>query len=1266
MKIFKWFLLFLLPVLLVPGVYAESRTMDRQISWNGIKKVQMYAGQDAYYILQFSGSVNEPSDHFLPRYYENIRLEEPVKNGEVSIIHPVYEPIPASELSVLEGTENINENIQVRFTTGFDHKKPVATISFIPLRKNPITGQIEKLIRFTLLINYSVADPLTLKQTNSVTNSVLSSGNWYKIRLQETGVYQITYQQLTELGLTPGNINPEHIRIYGLNGGMLPENLDEPRYDDLQELAIYVQGEADGSFDAGDYVLFYGQGPHEMVYDPARHILKKQIHYYSDYTYYFITADLGPGKRIDLMPAPTNTPNNFVNTFNDMIHYEVEENNLIGSGRMWFGEKFDLYTEISRNFTIPGILTSEKMTFTAAAAARSDISSSFGFYVNNEKILHLPIPNTNSTNPNSDFAKLRTDSSKFYPPSGDISVKVVYTKTLNSSIGYLDYFNLNFSRDLSFANGQLSFRNFTTATSEVVTQYSLSKANANVIIWNVTDPLSAQQMETSFNNTKMEFVHASSALQEFVAFDGSSFYTPENIGPIANQNLHGLDGYDYIIITYPDFKTEAQRLADFHATQDNMNVLVVEPQLIYNEFSSGAQDITAIRDFMKMLYDRRPATAKPMYLLLFGDASYDYKNREDNNTNFIPTWESMESLNPVGSFVKDDFYGLLDGGGDTFIDVSIGRFVVSSQEQANTVVNKAIHYATNTTKVMGDWRNIICLVADDEDSNLHFGDAEELADSIAKLMPEINIDKIYFDAYQQVSTPSGERYPDANLDLNNRINRGALIVNYVGHGGEGGLAHERVVEIADINSWENYDHMPVFITATCEFSRFDDPGRTSAGEFVFLSPKGAGVALFTTTRATYAGANMQLNKNFYKYALERVNGEYHRMGDVIRLAKNASGSVENKSKFSLLGDPALKFAFPEHNVITTAITNTHKEVIDTIQALLKVTISGEIQDYNGNKLSSFNGILYPTVFDKPSRYSTLANDPASFASDFRIQKNALYKGKAQITNGEWSFTFIAPKDIAYQFGFGKLSFYARNDQIDGNGYYNSVVIGGYNQNAVADNEGPEINLYMNDYAFVNGGLTDENPRLLADIFDESGINTVGTGIGHDIIATLDDDRSFVLNDYYEAGLDNYKNGNILYPFYNLSNGKHTISLRAWDIYNNSAEASIDFIVAESGEMALMHLMNYPNPFRSGTTFTFEHNQAGLPLNVSLEIYAMDGRLVKKLDNFYQSDGYKYKSPTWDGTGEDGNKLQGMYVYRLMLTKQDGSVVEDTNKLVILK
>jgi hypothetical protein len=947
----------------------------------------------------------------------------------------------------------------------------------------------------------------------------------------------------------------------------------------------------------------------------------------------------------------------------------VDEANLVKSGRVWYGETFDLFNNMIKLYELPDIDMSSQVHFRAEVAARSDLPSSFTFEGNGNKILTISLPQTNSGNQNSDYAKARWDTALFSVNNPEIEIKVTYNKSLTSSVGWLNYYTLNFINKLNFRGGQMSFRDVKTAEGNMVTEYQMNTNTQNATIWNVSDPVNVQKVDASYSGGKFIFRHESESLQEFAVFDGSSFYTPEFVEKIENQNLHSLQGYEMIILTHPLFITEAQRLADHHYNYDGLNTLVVTPQKIYNEFSSGAQDITALRDFIKMIYERSSEIEPLKYLLLFGDGSYDHKNRGQNNTNFIPTWQSVQSLNPVSSHVKDDFYGMLDHfPNDDMIDVGIGRFVVSTLDQARNAVDKVMHYAVNTDAVMGDWRNIICLIADDEDGNLHFRDAEELAFQIDTANKNINIEKIYLDAYQQISTPSGEKYPDVSQDINTRVERGALIMNYVGHGGELGLAHERILQVADVNSWTNWDNLPVFITATCEFSRFDDFERTSAGELVFLSSKGGGIALFTTTRATYAGANMVLNKNFYRFALDEVNGKHYRMGDVIRLAKNQSGNNENTSKFALLGDPAVKFAFPGEKVITTKVNDISiTQHVDTIQALSTVTISGEIHDNDGNLLSDFNGILYPTVFDKPSKYKTLGNDPGSNPSTFFIQNNALYKGKASIINGEWKFTFVAPKDLAYEYGYGKLSFYAKNETTDAAGYYNGITIGGYNQNALADNEGPVVNLFINDENFMFGGLTDENPVLLAHVYDESGINTVGSGIGHDITALLDGYDSYILNQYYESALDSFQKGTITYPFYNLSNGKHSLSLKVWDVFNNSTTAYTEFIVAESSEMAIESLMNYPNPFKTSTTFSFEHNQVEEPLNISIEIYSLNGQLVRRIEDIYNAGGYRYKSLQWDGSAEDGSKLnQGMYIYKLLVRNYDGSVSQETNKLVILK
>jgi len=677
---------------------------------------------------------------------------------------------------------------------------------------------------------------------------------------------------------------------------------------------------------------------------------------------------------------------------------------------------------------------------------------------------------------------------------------------------------------------------------------------------------------------------------------------------------------------------------------------------------------------MKMMYDKAGTGSEPKYLLLFGDASYDYKDRVQNNSNLIPSYESYESLNPVGTFVTDDYFVLLDDsegqGANGALDVGVGRFPVQTVDQADAAVKKIEHYCSNSDTVKNDWRNVACFVAEDWDNNLHLGQADTLATHIERDYKEYNVDKIYVDAYKAISTPGGLRNPDVNAAITARVNKGALLISYTGHGGTLGWAHERVLEISDIQSWKNYDRMPVFVTATCEFSWFDDPGFVSAGEWVFLNPNGGGIALFTTTRPTYAGENFTLANNFFSNVFKKINGNYPRMGDLIVSAKNSTGSSANSRKFVLLGDPALQLDYPRYQVVTTAINgNTVTTLPDTLKALAQVTISGEIRDDNGSLMPGFNGTVFPTVFDKEEEITTLANVVGCSPTQFFLMKNPLFRGKIAVTNGQFSFSFIVPKDIAYKYGFGKISYYARDPETDANGFNENIIVGGMDSHKTSDDQGPVIQLYMNDKNFVPGGMTDQNPTLLAFVFDSSGINTVGSGIGHDITAVIDNDtrNSWILNDYYVSDLNTYKSGEISYPFFNLTDGSHQLLLRVWDVYNNSAEGSIDFMVVSSPQLALQNLMNFPNPFSDHTTFSFEYNHPNTFLDINLKIFTISGRLVKTLHQVINTTGYKSESIVWDGTGDDGSKIStGMYIYYLKVSLPDGSSELKSSKLVFIR
>ncbi|MBL4707230.1 MAG: type IX secretion system sortase PorU, partial [Flavobacteriales bacterium] len=497
---------------------------------------------------------------------------------------------------------------------------------------------------------------------------------------------------------------------------------------------------------------------------------------------------------------------------------------------------------------------------------------------------------------------------------------------------------------------------------------------------------------------------------------------------------------------------------------------------------------------------------------------------------------------------------------------------------------------------------------------------------------------------------------------------GALFINYTGHGGETGWTGERVLGILEITGWENLNNLPVFITATCEFSRFDDPLRTSGGELVLLNPKGGGIGLMTTTRLVFSSPNYLMNRTFYDKVFDKkANGDVKRLGDIFLEVKNFNAYSPNSRNFSLLGDPAIRMAIPKENVITTTINGQAVSQTDTLNALSEVTITGIIADNNGNRITDFNGFVYPTVFDKVEIKSTLNNDGGGVFK-FETRDRRIFKGKATVTNGDFSFTFVVPKDISYSFGTGKISYYAENQQVDANGYSQDFIIGGSNPNVVEDNEGPEMELYMNDESFVFGGITDNNPKLLVKLDDDQGVNTVGSGIGHDLVAILDENTkdAFILNDYYEASVDDHTKGIVNFPFSELSEGKHVLRVKAWDVANNSSEKSIEFNVVKDRVVKIENLVNYPNPFSTNTEFIFQHNQAGVVLDIKLEVFTISGKLVKSIDKMIVNEGFVSRDIRWNGRDEFGDRIgKGVYMYKLKIRSANGSTSEKYEKLVIL-
>ncbi len=1120
-------------------------------------------------------------------------------------------------------------------------------------------------------------------QRTYTNSSVLSSGNWYKISIQQAGIHRVDVSFLNNLGFT-GAISSAALRLFGNGGQMLPENNSGNRVDDLVENAIQVVDGGDGLLNGNDYFLFYAPGPDGWNKDSINKRFSHRKNIYSSKSYYFITIG-GTGKRVQIIPGSIN-PTISINSFDERNYHELDTVNFLSSGKEWYGEEFSnapgrvLTKEF--NLNIPGLQANQPATIVTDVIGRSvGQASRFEVTLNNSLLHQHNLPPLAGTAFDAVATTgQQTTTAILNQPA--IVLNFSYSPGSVNGQGWLNWFEVFCRRNLDLqGTGQLQFRDWSSVAPGNAGEFILMNATPVTQVWEVTDPINAVQHEGSFSGTELRFRNDCSILREYVAFTGNDFLTPLPVGKVSNQNLHNPSVVQMIIISHESLLAEAQRLAEHHQQKDNIRSATVNIEEVFNEFGSGSPDPAAIRDYVKMFYDRAGAdsTIRPRYLLLFGDASFDYKDRIVNNTNLVPCYQSPFSLDILTTYTSDDFFGLLDDHDDinsitpvSYLDIGIGRIPAKNPAEAKAVVEKIIRYSDK--HAFGPWRNQLSFVADDEDFNTHFTDAEIITGTTTSIAPFLNINKTYLDAFKQESGSGGSRYPSVNESINNRIYNGTLIWNYNGHGGNRRLAQEAILEEDMVATWNNPNKLSLFITATCDFAPYDNPLVNSIGENILLRERTGGIALMTTTRLVFAFSNRIINNNYLAVAVQPDgNGNYLSLGEAIKRTKNhtyqTSGDVLNNRKFTLLGDPAITIAFPVYKIKTTTVNGAIiTSTPDTLKALNRYTITGEITDLAGNRLPDFSGTVYPSIFDKSQTLQTLVNDPGSIATSFQTQQNLVYNGKVRVINGLFSFTFIVPKDINYQFGKGRLSYYADNSIKDANGYTDHVIIGGIGNGVQDDKEGPVIKAFLNDEKFVNGSISNETPVLIIRLSDSSGINTVGTGIGHNITAILDNssNNTFVLNDFYEAELDSYQKGVVRFQLPKLEEGLHSLKIKAWDVFNNSKEYILEFRVVRKEEFELSHVLNYPNPFTSRTQFWFEHNRPFEDLRVTIQVMTITGKVVKTILKTINNEGNRSIELEWDGRDDYGDKLaRGVYLYRLSVRTADGKRKEKLEKLVIL-
>ncbi|MBL7887442.1 MAG: type IX secretion system sortase PorU [Flavobacterium sp.] len=1217
--------------------------------------------KELWYVTKFTenGLINENSLQITSVVYENI--------DESKLVSIAKEKIPSSINAILKNSISRNQYS--------------ALLKVCPFIKE---GTIYKrIVAFNYSYERETSGRLNSNSTTSITNSVLSSGNWYRFYIEKSGVYVLDKDFIRNLGINPDNINPKKIKIYGHGGRMVPLSNNAFYPFDLEENAIQVIGEDDNSFDTNDYVVFYGEGLDNWSAENFTH-----LNLYSDRSYYYINVEGEDGKRMEPTVQPLGSSTMTLTTYDDYRFHEVDLNNLGRLGRVWFGESFTIDQEQDFEFNFPNIVTSQQATVSIHVGGNSFVPTKFTPSINGQAQtnLNLSIVTLNSTTVASQATGNYT-----VPAAQTMNVKLTFDNGgVPTSKGYLDFISINTKSNLTGFGKQFRFQYNNAASSLGIVEYQISNASNIKQIWDITDIYNVSKIENA-NQSNISFKANLGTAKKYIAVDFSDLYTPlkESQPRVTNQDLKGtiflnsqgnFEDIDYLIITPPSYNSQAERLANFHRNYSGLNVKVVNLDVIYQEFASGKQDIGAIRNFVKYVYDNASTPSERVkYLNLFGDASFDFKDRIANNTNIVPIYHSVNSYTSgESSFASDDYFGSMDfneGNEDVFnggADIAVGRMLVSSTEQADEMVNKIIEY--HDLKSYGSWRNNYVCISDDSDKP---GDStlqskqNNLADVIHQQKPFINFKKILLDSYQQETSAGGDRYPKAKEDIQNAFEKGALVFNYLGHGGEDGLTGERIWDKFDGLNFFNQYRYPLFITITCEFSRFDNPLRPTAGEYTYWNPKGGAISMITTIRSiSQFNAeifNDKLSEKLFSYGSD----QYPSIAEALRLAKAASNNNSSTGVVLYLGDPALMLAIPKPKIALTKVNDVPiNQPIADFQALAYVKLSGEVQDEIGNPLNNYNGELSVNIFDKEYSRTTLNNDNNSPPMTFNNLGETIFRGNASINNGQFEFGFVVPKDIRIPLGNGRISFYSKRNQIllDKTGYNTDIKIGGIDLNAVADTTPPKVRLYMNDESFVNGGITNESPFFLAFLEDEHGINTA-SGIGHDIVAILDGDETnpYILNDYYETELDDYTKGKIRFPFRNLALGLHTITFKAWDVYNNFISAEIQFVVVSGDSITLSNVLNYPNPFVNHTQFWFSHNKPYEPLDVQVQIFTITGKVVKTINQSVTTDGFLSREITWDGKDDFGDKIgKGVYVYKLTVkSSSTGEKSEKIEKLVIL-
>lgn len=1111
-------------------------------------------------------------------------------------------------------------------------------------------------------------------------DSPLATGDWYRMEVKESGIYKIDSDFLSKAGISLsaiGNINS--IRIFGNRGKELPLELTAPRPDGLEEIPrLVVDKNSNGTFESGDYVLFYGTGVRGWSYSASEKTFHHYINHFTETNVYFLTlGGSGRGRGMDSLSSLSVTsaykPDDFLSRI--FLEEELDQAGFTSrkpkSGQEWVGQSFDnlVTSRVFTNF-LPGFVSSRPTLYKFVLLTSSEAVDAFTVEENGIS-LGDPVP-MQPSDPNTltgavayrseTIVRTRTGAL----PNDRSVLRFKFSTTSAAALGWLDWVEILYGRRFEADADVLSF---TSPDTAAVVEYSVSKfSSRDIVIFEITDHANVKNVTNlafdpaNASLVRFQVAQSAGAVREFLAVGPNGFKTPANVKRLTNSNLHGqTSGADFVIISPQGFLAEAERLRAHREKSDQLKTLVVDIEAVYNEFASGLPDPIAIRDFLK--YTQSSWTLRPRYVLLFGAGSYDYKKIKFKTENWVPPYETLESIELISTLASDDYYVMLDPSSQR-ISIAVGRLPARTADDAKNFVDKIIAY--ETTAPYDSWRNRITFVADDgltstgDDGTIHTDQSERLAqvytpDSYTK-------DKIFIVQYPTVSSATGRRKPSANEAIDQAINRGTVVLNYTGHGNTGQWAHEKIFsEDQDFALLNNKGKLFFLVAATCDFARYDNPEETSAGEELILMPDRGAIAAVTADRVVYSDQNALLNWTLYQNLFQQDSqGKPMRLGDAMWLTKQVLNTT-NDLKHHLLGDPTMRLAVPRGRLSIDSLNGQNASTLVTVNALSKVLVKGILRSASGAPIGSMQGRALMEVFD--SKRKVLVPEWGDYT--FVVNGSLIYRGEVSIRNGAIQGVFPIPKDVSYGDDRSRISLYGWGDSTDAIGYSENLSISGATAGGI-DTTGPAIRVYVEDQSFHPGDIVGPNATLVVELADSSGINTSTAGIGHKLEAVLDNSTRVIdLTDYYRGSLDTYQSGQVRYPFLDLAEGRHSLVVKAWDVYNNSAQAETFFEVRAAAETGIFNAVNVPNPFARSTTFTFQRSSTD-PVDVEIKVYTVAGRLIQVLEAPAVTD--RVGRILWDGRDRDGSEIaNGVYLYRLIVRSLDHTQTNEIlGRLAVLR